>query len=99
MKIKNILCQFIVTGTNIFFFVKITSMSFYLDWYHENKKKTLCQFIWTGTNKNCPTFIFYLDYKNYLSYLNLSGLVRTKIAPLLIFWKYYFYILLSWLVP
>ena len=38
-----ILCQFILTGTNknwapLLFFVNITAMSFYLDWYNESKK-------------------------------------------------------------
>ena len=42
-----------------YFFVDITSMSFYLYWYNENKK--------------------------YLSYVNLSGPVQTKIGPLLFF--------------
>ena len=43
-----------------FFFVNNTSMSFFLDWYHKNKKY-LCQFIWTGTKKDIYLMSIYLE--------------------------------------
>ena len=43
-----------------FFFVNNTSMSFFLDWYHKNKKY-LCQFIWTGMKNDIYLMSIYLE--------------------------------------
>ena len=74
-------------------------MSIYLDWNKQKLGPPsiflsillLCPFIWSGApllffvNFTLCPFILTDTIKKYLSYVNLSGLVRTKIAPLLFF--------------